>query len=97
MADVGKAAGTVEFCRAQLAEAERSLSVRKQAARDEKARVDANVAEAKRIVADAKANLKVAEADLDTARAEAANQPPPIHQAGGSGAAYDATVTTVEG
>ena len=94
--DVQKAQGTVEFVRAQIAEAEASRAVKVEQAREAAALADAKVVETDRILAALHEDLAAAEAQLDQARAEAADAPLALHQAGGAGAAFDATIVTDE-
>lgn len=94
--DVQKAQGTVDFVRAQIAEAERSREVKVEQAKRAAADAEAKVTETDRILDALREDLAVAEADLEQARLDSADAPPALHQAGGAGAAFDATIVTDE-
>lgn len=94
--DVQKAQGTVEFWRGQIAEAEASRAVKVEQARVAAEQAEAKITETDRILDEMRAGLAAAEAELSTAIAEAEGAPPALHQAGGSGAAFDATIVTTE-
>lgn len=94
--DVQKAQGTVDFVRAQIAEAEASRVVKVEQAERAAADAQAKVDETDRIIEALTADLAIAEADLEQAHIDAADAPPALHQAGGAGAAFDATIVTDE-
>ena len=96
MADVLKAQRTVDWLNALIAEAERSLTAKQDQAAVAHADALAKVTEAEGHLSALTADLALAQAELDAALESEGEPAPDIHQGVGSGAAFNATITTDE-